>query len=199
MPVVEKKVNLVVALGNPGSDYSKTRHNIGWMLLDYFLNQQKNISLSNKFKGEYTNLNLFERKIHFIKPTTYMNLSGESVLEVIQFFKIDVENILVLHDELDLPFGTIHFKKSGGLAGHNGLKSLDQNIGSGDFLRMRLGISRPVNTDVGDWVLSPFSKEEKEKIPVYLKKSCVALSLCLERGIEYVSKIYNKKNILQEL
>ena len=116
-------IKLIVALGNPGSEYELTRHNIAWTLVDTHPDISSKM-WKNKFKGEYTDFNIGSGKVYALKPQTFMNLSGESVGPLCQFFKIEPEEILVIQDELDLPFGQIHFKKDGGLAGHNGLKSM---------------------------------------------------------------------------
>lgn len=181
---------LIVGLGNPGSEYAKTRHNIAWMLLE-------NLSFSNelrwkeKFKGVYAQF----RDNLYLMPQTYMNLSGESVQPCSKFFKIDVENIVVIHDELDLPFGTIMFKKDGGLAGHNGLKSIAEKMGTRNFIRMRLGIGRPKYGDVSNYVLSRFSEEELIRFEDYMKLSSEALEYFLEKGLESSMRKYKKAKI----
>ncbi|MBP9674506.1 MAG: aminoacyl-tRNA hydrolase [Bacteriovoracaceae bacterium] len=189
---------LIVALGNPGAEYEKTRHNAGFMVLDQLI-KEKNIKLEKKFKGEYGTFEFMGRKIFLLKPQTFMNCSGESVREIMQFFKIPLNAILVLHDELDIPFGHIMFKKGGGLAGHNGLKSIAQELSSQDFARMRIGISRPPQGWAGSWVLDPFSKEEKEFLSLFMQRSQEALLLALQQGLQKVSGLYNKKNLLEGL
>jgi len=185
---------LVVALGNPGSEYADTRHNVAWLFLDQL--QELNRAIwKTKFKGEYTELTIKGEKVYFLKPQTYMNLSGESVQAMCAFFKISPENILVIHDELDLPFGQIHFKKGGGLAGHNGLKSMAAILGTDQFSRMRVGIGRPVHGSVANWVLSSFSKEEKLSLPHLLEKLHDPFMQAMVEGIAKVG-IYNKKDLL---
>ena len=128
---------LIVGLGNPGSKYRDTRHNIGFMSADSFADQE-NIPWKEKFKAEYGTFSYKGEKGYIVKPMTFMNLSGESVQKAAQFFKVEKENILVLHDELDLPFGTVELKKGGGLAGHNGLKSIAELLGTRDFFLTHL-------------------------------------------------------------
>jgi PTH1 family peptidyl-tRNA hydrolase len=152
---------LIVGLGNPGTKYQHTRHNIGWDVFEE-LSFAHDLKWVDKFKGLYSVYNNEADKIYFLKPQTFMNLSGESVQPLMNFFKIPLENTLVVHDELDLPFGTIAFKKGGGLAGHNGLKSIAASLGTQDFRRVRMGIGRPVHGDVSNWVLSGYTGEDND-------------------------------------
>lgn len=185
---------LVVGLGNPGPDYANTRHNIGWMLLDESPAFRSSIWKS-KFKGLYAEGIHKGHKFYGLKPQTFMNLSGESVQPLAAFFKIEPSNILVIHDELDIPFGQVHFKMGGGLAGHNGLKSMAACLGTDQFARMRIGIGRPVHGTVANWVLSPFSKEEQVQLPLLIEKLHDPMLSCVVDGLNKVG-IYNKKNLL---
>ena len=185
---------LVVALGNPGPDYATTRHNIGWMLIDASPAFRSSIWKS-KFKGLYAEGSHKGHKFYGLKPQTFMNLSGESVQPLAAFFKIDPSKILVIHDELDIPFGQVHFKMGGGLAGHNGLKSIAASIGTDLFARMRIGIGRPVHGTVANWVLSPFGKEEQVQLPLLIEKLHDPMLTCVVNGLDKVG-IYNKKNFL---
>ncbi|MFA6237164.1 MAG: aminoacyl-tRNA hydrolase [Bacteriovorax sp.] len=186
---------LIVGLGNPGSKYHNSRHNIGWDLFEG-LSFFKDLKWNDKFKGQYAVHNCDSGKIYFLKPQTYMNLSGESVQPLINFFKIDVENILVVHDELDLPFGTIAFKKGGGLAGHNGLKSITEKLGTQDFKRLRVGIGRPVHGDVSNWVLSGYEGEDKLFFRAYLEGAATALEQYINMGFDKAATNYSKKKIV---
>lgn len=188
-------IKLIVALGNPGIEYELTRHNIAWILAD----THPSLATSNwksKFKGVYTDFSQNGEKVYVLKPETYMNLSGESVQPLCQFFKIEVEEILVIQDELDLPFGQIHFKKGGGLAGHNGLKSITKTMGSPEFYRMRIGIGRPSRGSVSSWVLSKFPIEQNTELEIVMEKSAEALNALLKDGFKKASNTYNKKNFL---
>lgn len=186
---------LIVGLGNPGSKYAYTRHNIGWDTFEE-LSFANELKWNEKFKGHYAVFNHGGEKIYFLKPQTFMNLSGESVQPLMSFFKIPLENILVVHDELDLPFGTIAFKKGGGLAGHNGLKSIAACLGTQDFKRVRVGIGRPVHGDVSNWVLSGYTGEDKDFFRPYLKGTAAALEDYIKTGFDKAASIYSKKKIV---
>ncbi len=179
---------LIVGLGNPGPDYEKTRHNIGFMVIDELISRHNATKLSSSgFKGE-----LFKFQDHFLlKPLTYMNLSGESIQKVKNFYKI--ENVVVIHDDLDLPFGTLRFKFGGGHGGHNGLKSTDEKI-SKEYIRVRMGIGKPEHkSEVSSYVLGKFSEEEKKYLPQWVKHTADAIEYLLKSSLEDVSSKYTIK------
>lgn len=158
---------LVAFLGNHGSKYEGNRHNVAWQFSDS-LGLLSSLSWQKKFKGRYASLllppaepGMDRRVIHLLKPETFMNLSGESVGEACSFFRLKPEEILVVHDELELALGFVSLKWSGGLGGHNGLRSLKSVLGTADFWRLRFGIGRPVHGDVSSHVLSDFSADER--------------------------------------
>lgn len=189
-------IKLIVALGNPGKEYEFTRHNIAWLVVD----ETKFVGSLNwkqKFKGEYIDFNVDGEKRYILKPQTYMNLSGESVVQLAEFFKIKPDEILVVQDELDLPFGQIVFKKGGGLAGHNGLKSIAKCIGTQEFLRLRIGIGRPTRGSVSDWVLSSFYDVSDSDLGKVFKISAEACEYAIESGFDKASQKYSKKNLLE--
>lgn len=148
------------AVGNPGTKYRQTRHNVGWQFFEQWP-LTRSLSWGNKFKAEFAQADINGERRYFVIPQTFMNLSGESVQPLMAFFKLSAENLVVFHDELDIPVGQIEFKMGGGLAGHNGLKSIAQLLGTQEFLRVRIGIGRPPFGSVSDWVLSDFTVEEK--------------------------------------
>ena len=189
-------IKLVVGLGNPGVEYEFTRHNIAWILLDQFQKIQNNLWKS-KWNGEYTDASIDGEKVYFLKPQTYMNLSGESVAPMANFFKIKPDEILVIQDELDLDFGTITFKDGGGLAGHNGLKSITKCLGSQSFRRMRVGIGRPNRGSVSSWVLSSFGNAEIPDLEALMTGASGALDEMLQGDFQKVQNKYNKKNFLK--
>ncbi|MBF0205406.1 MAG: aminoacyl-tRNA hydrolase [Oligoflexia bacterium] len=192
-------IRLVVGLGNPGRKYQHNRHNIGEMLLHY-LPFSRELSWQGKFKGVISSWVIKGERVYFLFPQTYMNLSGESVIAAATFYGIDTGEILVIHDELDLPFGQLMFKQGGGLAGHNGLRSIAEHFGAQNFFRLRLGISRPEHPsfDVADWVLSNFSGDDEIKLKLFLEKAAEALVCFFEHGMGKASSLYNKKDLVDQ-
>jgi len=185
-------MTLVVGLGNPDLQYKNNRHNVGFMVIDALIDDQSSCEKITKtnFKGE-----LFKvPSMLLLKPTTYMNLSGESVRAVDDYFKPD--QIIVIHDDLDLPFGTLRFKIGGGHGGHNGLRSIDAHIGA-EYIRVRIGIGKPIHkSDVAKYVLSDFSgcqREHLQEIISHVKKSIKAL---LTNELKEVSLQYSLKQTL---
>jgi len=180
---------LIVGLGNPGPNYEHTRHNIGFMVIDALVKRQNAQKLSSSsFQGE-----LFKFSNHFLlKPLTFMNLSGISIAAVKKFYKID--EVVVIHDDLDLPFGTLRFKKGGGHGGHNGLKSADEHI-SKEYIRVRMGIGKPVHKgEVASYVLSNFSKDEQKHLGEWIESAITALEALLTNSLEEVSSKYTIKD-----
>ena len=188
-------IKLIVGLGNPGAEYELTRHNIAWIQLDTHPDIS-GMNWKSKFKGLYGDFNSKAGKVYVLKPQTFMNLSGESVGPLCKFFKIKPQEVLVIQDELDLEFGQIHFKSGGGLAGHNGLKSISQHLGTQDFFRMRVGIGRPKHGSVTNWVLSKIPSSMDTDLSVLMEKANCALDYFLEHGFKKASTEYNKKNLL---
>ncbi|MCB9094810.1 MAG: aminoacyl-tRNA hydrolase [Halobacteriovoraceae bacterium] len=190
-------IKLVVGLGNPGAKYEFTKHNIGWILLDQYPPLQS-ANWKSKWKGEYAELTIDGEKVYFLKPQTYMNLSGESVQPMAQFFKIEPDEILVVHDELDLPFGTLVLKNGGGLAGHNGLKSISERLGTNNYLRMRMGIRRADIREAKDFVLSAFKDSEIPDLEKFMKGSVEALDMCLKKDFKAAQTKYNRRNFCED-
>jgi peptidyl-tRNA hydrolase, PTH1 family len=191
----DSPITLVMALGNPGAQYAATRHNIAWQMIEK-LSFFDELDWLQKFKGEYSSMVIAGRKVYFLAPLTYMNLSGQSLLPMMQFFKIPMEEVLVIHDELELDFGVLSFKQGGGLAGHNGLRSIADVLGTRDFKRMRLGISRPTHPDITSYVLGNFSPGEQAILPTYLEEAAKVLEICLTEGFDSMLKKYRKQNLL---
>jgi PTH1 family peptidyl-tRNA hydrolase len=183
---------LFVGLGNPGEKHKNNRHNVGFMALDCLSAFHKFGRSRTKFLGRTAMGSLEERKLISFKPQTFMNESGRAVREASNFYKIGPERIIVFHDELDLPFGQVRVKKGGGHAGHNGLKSIDENIGT-DYFRIRIGISHPGEKEkVTGHVLGDLSKEDSET----LKKILTSIAENISTLIEGDEKKF-QKNILQ--
>lgn len=186
---------LVAALGNPGPQYAFTRHNIAWQILEY-LSFFAELDWQHKFRGEYAVYSLAGDKIFFLKPLTYMNLSGRSVVDIFDFYKFSLEDLLVVHDDLELGFGVIGFKQGGGLAGHNGLRSIASCLGTRDFNRFRLGISRPSHPDITSYVLGPFSEDEEALLPTYLEEAAKFLEQFLAGDFAAVGEEFKKRQLL---
>jgi PTH1 family peptidyl-tRNA hydrolase len=195
-------IELIAFLGNPGQEYANNRHNAGRLLTE-LLPFAGSLNWQKKYKGLYAGLDraVFgeapegSSRFHFLMPETYMNLSGESVRTAAAFFKISPERILVVHDELEIPLGTASFKFSGGLGGHNGLRSMKACFGVPDFWRLRIGIGRPNHDDISGWVLSDFSAAEKPVLDQVLEAAAAALVRALLEGPETLLPEWNKKKI----
>ncbi len=157
-------MKLIVGLGNPGREYQSTRHNIGFIFLDNYA-KEKNIKIDKKkFNGLYKEVNINDEKVILLKPLSYMNLSGEVVKKYVDYFKIDIDNILIINDDLDMNFGKIRLRPDGSSGGHNGLKNISLHLGTEKFKRLKIGISNNKEIDTKDYVLGKFNKEEKETI-----------------------------------
>ena len=185
----DKIMWLFVGLGNPGNQYAKNRHNVGFMSMDSVQKEFPSFgSYKSKFQGLISEGRIGGGKAILLKPQTYMNNSGQSVAKAASFHKIEPENIIVFHDELDIDAGTVRVKQGGGTAGHNGLKSIQEHLGTPDFWRVRIGIGRPPHedADVSNYVLRDFSKEEQK----WLEPLLFALSNNVEAIISYSPKNY---------
>ena len=193
---------LIVGLGNPGAKYEDTRHNIGFKFLDYFSRNQslRGFTSHRKFKAEFSEGEIFikslTQKIYLCKPETYMNNSGESVAAICKFYKLQVGKVLVAYDDLDLPFGKMRISQGNSAGGHNGIKSLEQHLGSKDFIKLRLGIGRPIdygrsNMPVDKWVLSNFSKEQFTDMPTLMEQAEAALIEILDKGLLEAQNKFN--------
>ena len=215
-------IELAVFLGNPGREYSRNRHNAGFLLAEK-LPFYSALSWQKKFSGLYADMDKSrlaehssnelpsreDSRLHFIKPETFMNLSGKSVSQAASFFKIKSEAVLVVHDELELPLGTISLKSGGGLGGHNGLRSMKDCLGTADFWRLRIGIGRPDNRSPGeggppgsgvgivDWVLSNFSTTEAEAMDRILVTASELLLRALANGPGGLLPEWAKKKVIE--
>ena len=185
---------LIVFLGNPGSEYSQTRHNAGFMLAEKF-EEKERVLWNSKFKGEWVKHDVGGESHYFLKPQTFMNRSGESVQAAASFFKINPNDIVVVHDDIESDFGIISVKKGGGLAGHNGLRSIKSSIGSQDFLRLKIGVGRPKKGDVSSHVLGKFTEDESIVLPLIFDKALKALYTVLEKGEKSAVSKFNKLKV----
>lgn len=184
-------MKLIVGLGNPGREYEGTRHNCGFMVIDK-LAEKLNVSVDqNKFKGLYVKFKYHGDDVILLKPQTYMNLSGESVSTLMQFFKIEIEDLLVIYDDLDMPVGKLRLRKTGSAGGHNGIKNIIAHLNSQDFKRIRVGIDRHKYMKVVDYVLSRFTKEETDAINQGIENAVNAIIDYLDHGFDYIMNRYN--------
>jgi PTH1 family peptidyl-tRNA hydrolase len=177
-------VKLVVGLGNPGRAYRWTRHNMGFWLVERFA-KELGIDLSRRgFLSVYGRGKIENEEVILAKPLTYMNLSGEAVRRLLHFFKIPPENLVVLHDDLDLPFGKIRIRLRGGHGGHQGVKSIVEALGNDGFVRLKVGIGRPAERshDPADYVLEPLSGGEKEEFKAAVERGLEALEVLFQEG-----------------
>ena len=175
---------LISGLGNPGSEYEDTRHNIGFAVIDAIAKEYDFPGFSNKFSSLISSKIIGSNKITLLKPQTFMNLSGNAVSQVINFYKIDSKDVIVIHDDLDLSLAKIKIKIAGGSGGHNGIKSIDQHIGL-DYYRLRIGIGRPNNSfNVSDFVLTKFSNEENKQIDKIISLLLKNFTLLINKEME---------------
>ena len=186
--MVEVAPWLIVGLGNPGSEYAKNRHNVGFMAVERLVERHDLYAAwRDKFKAKVASLRIGDQRCVVVKPQTYMNRSGQSVGPAATFHKVPVEQVVVVHDELDFPFGRVAIKRGGGHGGHNGLRDIIKHLPSPEFIRVRVGIGRPPRgqpgRDVSNWVLSDFSGDEAIALPDLVADAERAVSAILADGV----------------
>jgi peptidyl-tRNA hydrolase, PTH1 family len=187
-------MKIIIGLGNPGGKYERTRHNAGFMAVDALANrlhaditQEKHLALIGKAHFD-------SEQIVLAKPQTYMNESGRSVAAIVRSFYAEVSDLIVVHDELDLAFGTVRVKIGGGHGGHNGLRSIIEQMGSSEFIRVRIGIGRPApNRDAADYVLHPFLAEEQEAAAEAISRAAEAVIVVLREGPKAATNMFNQR------
>ena len=184
-------MKLIVGLGNPGKEYIKTRHNVGFMCIDEVAHYFKQDFTSNKFKGLYSEFNYNGEKIILLKPQKYMNLSGEVIRDFINFFKINIEDVLIICDDLDIPIGTYRLRYKGSSGGHNGLKNIEQNIQTNEYKRLRVGISNDKSVDTKDYVLGKLSSDEITLLEPIISKMPSIICDFLTLPFDVVMNKYN--------
>lgn len=183
-------MKVIVGLGNPGNEYQNTRHNVGFMVLDNYLNDN---DWKKKFNSLYLEKKINGEKVIFVKPLTFMNLSGDSVVQFINYYDVKLDDLLVIHDDLDLPFSSYKLKKNSSAGGHNGIKSIINRLNSQDFLRLKIGVSNDKSIDTKDYVLGKFSKKEKEELSLLQKTFNEIIESFVINGIDKTMNIYNTK------
>ena len=185
---------LVVGLGNPGDEYSLSRHNIGFMVVDEVA-KKLGVRLKKKgFKGLYNEASLDQKKLIILKPHTFMNRSGTAVNEAVRYFNILIGDVIVVQDEIDLPIGNLLIKSGGGSAGHKGIESIVNSLGDKGFIRLRIGVGKPVNKpDVINYVLSKLQSHEREKISEIIRSAVEAIIEVIENGVQSAMNKFNKR------
>ena len=184
---------LVVGLGNPGPRYVGTRHNSGYLVVDRLAGEA---TWRARFHGQLAEIELGSERVGLLKPETYMNESGRSVRPAAAYLGVPTSDLLVVHDELDLPFGTIRLKNGGGDAGHNGLKSIRSHLKTGDFCRLRIGVGRPppdFGGDVADYVLQAFASAERADLDSVVDRAADAVALVVRSGLAEAMKVTNQR------
>lgn len=186
---------IIAGLGNPGKQYEGTRHNIGWQVIDALAEKHSIRVLENKFKGLIGKGMINGEKVILVKPLTYMNLSGECIGELVNYFKIDETfELVVIADDISLDVGFIRMRKKGSAGGHNGLKSIIAHLGHENFIRMKMGVGdKPAGYDLADYVLGHFNKEENEILAESKKNAVLAIETILSDGIDKAMNLYNTK------
>lgn len=189
-------MKLIVGLGNPGVQYEKTRHNIGFQILDLIQTQlQKQFTFNSKFECFELKEKINNENVIFIKPTTYMNLSGNALIKVKNYFKVDTADILVIVDDINLPLGSVRIRESGSAGGHNGLKSIEAVLGINQYKRIKIGCGKPnVDVDLKDYVLANFSKAEQDILTKEVYPVAVDAIFAFIYGVEF-HRITSKYNI----
>ncbi|VAX42638.1 Peptidyl-tRNA hydrolase [hydrothermal vent metagenome] len=188
-------MKLIVGLGNPGTQYSKTRHNAGFLAVDRLVDRHSaGAVVKARFSGDCVEASIAATKCLLLKPMTFMNLSGQSVLQAMQFYKLPMEDLLVITDDLALPVGSVRLRASGGAGGHNGLSDIERRLGSGEYARCRIGIGpKPPMFDQAAFVLSRFTEEESDGLSSSIEAAADAVEECVASGIDAAMNRFNTK------
>ena len=183
---------IIVGLGNPGKQYDKTRHNVGFDVID-MLSKEYDISVTKiKHKALIGEGRIGTEKVLLVKPQTYMNLSGETLIDIYNYYKVDLENIVVIYDDIDLDVGKLRIRKKGSAGTHNGMRSIVKCLGSTEFPRVRVGVSKPIpGQNLADFVLSRFRKEEADDLAMGLEKACNAVDCIIRENLDLAMNKYN--------
>ncbi len=183
---------LVVGLGNPGETYARNRHNVGFMVLDALAERGRSRFKAHRARADVVEGRVAGERAVLAKPRSYMNESGGPVAALTNFYRTPLEQLIVVHDDLDLPFGTLRVKQGGGEGGHNGLRSITKSLGGGDYLRVRFGIGRPLGRmDPADFVLRDFSTAERPDLAVFVERAADAVESLLQRGLAETQNRFN--------
>lgn len=184
---------IIAGLGNPGKEYAGTRHNVGYDTVE-FLAEKHNAKLNKlKFNSVYGETNINGEKVMLVKPVTYMNRSGIAIDEILRFYKIPEENLIVIYDDIDIPAGALRIRPNGSPGTHNGMKSITEHVGNGNFPRVRIGIGRNPDMDLADYVLQRFSPVDRDKINPIIEKAAEAAAEIIKNGVDSAMQKYNIK------
>jgi PTH1 family peptidyl-tRNA hydrolase len=185
---------LVVGLGNPGPGYQNNRHNFGFMVVDELVRKALfSAPWQGKFFGHYTKIAIDHLSYTVLKPMTFMNLSGKSVARAVQFLGFELHDTVVVHDEVDLAFNAIRIKEGGGTAGHKGLASIENMLGDGGFIRVRMGVGRPAEGSVSDYVLADFNPEERSLLGDIIGQGVAAIQMVAKEGVAAAMNAFNRR------
>lgn len=189
-------MKLVVGLGNPGARYAATRHNLGFFVADLLFARSASGPWQKKFSGEFAQIGDAGGRAGLLKPLTFMNGSGRSVQAAASFYKVEPPDIVLVHDELDLPFGTLRLKRGGGEAGHNGLRSVSQALGTRDYLRLRMGVGKPpveFHGSGADFVLEAFAPAERPLLDGFVERAADAVVFAIGHALEQAMNVINRR------
>lgn len=187
-------MKMIIGLGNPGKEYINTKHNVGFMVIDAIA-EELNVSVEKKQCQALTQATVWgSEKVLLVKPQTYMNLSGQAVMELLNYYKDRIDDLLVIHDDLDLPPGQMRFKQGGGAGGHNGIKNIIAHLNSNDFDRLKIGIGKGTR-DTKDYVLTPFHGTDKQAVEEAVSEAVGAVKAWMDEGIAPAMNRYNMKKV----
>ena len=187
-------MHLVLGLGNPGRKYEATRHNVGFLVADRLAERWHGACDRSQYNAHLGSLRVHDAQVVVAKPQTYMNRSGQAATSLRGYYKVPDEQVVVVHDDVDIPCGQVRVKKGGGHGGHNGLRDLKQRLGTGDFLRVRVGVSRPPpRWDTADYVLAPWSREEQDHLPEVVDRAVDAVEGLIRDGWETTVNTFNQR------
>jgi PTH1 family peptidyl-tRNA hydrolase len=186
-------MKVIVGLGNPGSQYLLTRHNLGFMAIDALTGNAPDSQFKSEHKALTLKARLGSESCFLVKPQTFMNLSGASIGAIMNYYDVDMDNLLVIHDEVDIPFGAMKFQRDRGHGGHNGIRSTHEVLGSRDYARLKLGVGRPSGRmQVANFLLSNFTKAELEDIPEFLDRACDGIETWVNAGVKVAANEHNR-------
>ena len=187
-------MHLVLGLGNPGRRYERTRHNAGFLVVDRIAERHRVAVERRQLGAVVESVRFGEHPVVLAKPQSFMNLSGQPAVSLRGWYKVTNDDVVVVHDDVDLPFGDLRVKKGGGHGGHNGLRDIDEKLGSAAYVRVRVGVGRPPpGRDTADWVLAPFAPEEEAELPALFDRAADAVVLVVEQGLDRAMSRVNQK------